>query len=139
MQSIRWCSLCFSEMYQVIKLLLVMPATNAYSESSFSVMRRLKPYLCSSTMGQALLNHIMLLHIYKAQLDCLDFPSIANNFVCSSKLFWKMFFTLQLVQLCSTIYNIIDLQAIQEMIILLYYYVILICMSTSGNYNIIIA
>ena len=28
----------YSEVYQVVKLLLVMPATNAYSERSFSVM-----------------------------------------------------------------------------------------------------
>ena len=47
-----------------------MPATNAYSEHSFSVMQRLKTYL-RSTMGQARLNHIMLLHIYEAQLDRL--------------------------------------------------------------------
>ena len=42
----------YSEVCQVIKLLLVMPATNAYSERSFSVMQRLKTYL-RSTMGQA--------------------------------------------------------------------------------------
>ena len=41
----------YSEVCQVVKLLLVMPATNAYSERSFSVMRRLKTYL-RSTMGQ---------------------------------------------------------------------------------------
>ena len=74
----------YSEVCQVIKLLLVMPATNAYSECSFSVMRRLKTYLCS-TMGQARLNHIMLLHIYKAQLNSVDLPSIANDFVCGSE------------------------------------------------------
>ena len=61
-----------------------MPATNAYSERSFSVMRRLKTYL-RSTMGQARLNHIMLLHIYKAQLNSLDLPLIANDFVCGSE------------------------------------------------------
>jgi len=74
----------YSEVCQVVKLLLVMPATNAYSERSFSVMRRLKTYL-RSTMGQARLNHIMLLHIYKTQLDSLCLPSIANDFVCGSE------------------------------------------------------
>ena len=74
----------YSEVCQVVKLLLVMPATNAYSERSFSVMRRLKTYL-RSTMGQARLNHIMLLHIYKAQLDGLDLSLIANDFVCGNE------------------------------------------------------
>ena len=36
--------------FQVAKLLLIMPATNACSERLFSVMRRLKTYL-KSTMG----------------------------------------------------------------------------------------
>ena len=80
-----------------LKLLLVMPATNAYSERSFSVMRRLKTYL-RSTMGQARLNHIMLLHIYEAQLDNLDLPSMANDFVCGNEhrlsYFGKIFLTL---------------------------------------------
>ena len=67
-------------MCQVVKLLLVMPTTNAYSECSFSVMRRLKTYL-RSTMGQARLNHVMLLHTYKEQLDSLNLPSIADDFV----------------------------------------------------------
>ena len=70
----------YSEVCQVVKLLLVMPATNAYSERSFSVMRRLKTYL-RSTVGQTRLNHIMLLHIHKAQLDGLDLSLIANDFV----------------------------------------------------------
>ena len=35
-------------------------------------------------MGQTQLNHIMLLHIYKAQLDSLDLPLVANDFVCGN-------------------------------------------------------
>ena len=54
----------YSEVCKVARLLMVMPATNATSERSFSVMRRLKSYL-RSTMGQSRLNHIMLLNIYK--------------------------------------------------------------------------
>ena len=76
---------CFySEVCQVAKLLLIMPATNACSERSFSVMRRLKTYL-RSTMGQARLNHLMILHIYKEKLDDLDLISVANQFVSGSK------------------------------------------------------
>jgi len=59
----------------LVFLILVMPATNAASERSFSVMRRLKNYL-RSTVNQARLNHIMVLHIYKEQLDGLDLSAI---------------------------------------------------------------
>ena len=61
-----------------------MPATNAYSERSFSVMQRLKRYL-RCTIGQAQLNHIMLLHIYNTQLDDLDLSLISNDFVCGNE------------------------------------------------------
>ena len=57
---------------QVAKLLLIMPATNACSESSFSATRRLKTYLRIM---------IMILHMYKEQLDDLDFIALANQFV----------------------------------------------------------
>jgi len=40
-----------NEVVTVTKLVLVMPATNATSERSFSAMRRVKSYLLS-TMGQ---------------------------------------------------------------------------------------
>ena len=66
------------------RLILVMPATNAASERSFSSMRRLKSYLWS-TMGQARLNHIMLLNTYKEMLDRLDVNVIANEFVRGSE------------------------------------------------------
>jgi len=76
---------CFySEVCQMVKLLLIMPATNAYSERSFSMMRRLKTYL-RSTMGQSRLNHIMILHMYKEQLDNLDLVSVVNQFISGSK------------------------------------------------------
>ena len=74
----------YSEVCQVTKLLLIMPATKACSERSFSVTRRLKTYL-RSTMGQARLNHLMILHMYKEQLDDLDLIALANQFVSGSK------------------------------------------------------
>ena len=43
----------------VMKLLLVMPATNATSERSFSALRRIKTYL-RTTMTQQRLNHLMV-------------------------------------------------------------------------------
>ena len=74
----------FSEVCKVIRLLLVLPATNAVSERSFSTMRRIKSYL-RNTMGQARLNHLMLLNIHKEQLDDLDLKIIANEFVRGSE------------------------------------------------------
>ena len=73
----------FSEVCKLIRLILVMPATNAISERSFSTMRRLKTYL-RSTMLQCRLNHIMLLSINKDRIDYLDLNAIGDEFVrCS--------------------------------------------------------
>ena len=46
----------------IARLILVLPSTNAASEISFSAMKRVKTYLCS-TMSQPRLNHIMTLNI----------------------------------------------------------------------------
>ena len=70
----------FEQVCNVARLCLVMPATNAASERSFSTMRRLKSYL-RSTMGQARLNHLMVLNIYKEMLDELDLNVAADEFV----------------------------------------------------------
>lgn len=64
----------------VVKLILVMPATNATSERSFSALRRVKGYL-RGTMRQDRLNHVMLLHIHKQTTDSLNLVEIANDFV----------------------------------------------------------
>ena len=68
------------EVILVMKLILVMPATNATSERSFSAMRRLKSYL-RSTMTQERLNHLMMLHIHKDLTDTLVLTDVANEFV----------------------------------------------------------
>ena len=46
------------------KLILVMPATDATSERSFSALRRVKTYL-RGTMRQDRLNYTMTLHTHK--------------------------------------------------------------------------
>ncbi len=74
----------FKQVCFLASLILVMPATNAASERSFSAMRRLKSYL-RSTMGQARLNHVIVLNIYKEKLDGLNLRSTANEFVCGSE------------------------------------------------------
>ena len=70
----------FKQACQITHLLIVMPATNAASERSFSVMRRIKTYL-RSTMKQPRLNHLMVLNVYKELLDNMDLKDIANQFV----------------------------------------------------------
>ena len=52
------CQIC-----TVASLILVMPATNAVSERSFSTLRRIKTFLRSTS--QVRLNSIMTLHIHK--------------------------------------------------------------------------
>ena len=57
-----------SEVVKMIKLVIVMPATNAVSERSFSAMRHLYTYL-RTNMGSSRLNNAMVLHIHKSRLD----------------------------------------------------------------------
>ena len=71
----------YTEVIKLTKIILVMPATNATSERSFSALRRLKTWL-RSTMNQARLNWCMILHIHQEfQTDLLDIQSVANEFV----------------------------------------------------------
>ena len=79
----------FSEVFTVMKLLLVMPATNATSERSFSALRRVKTYLRSS-MGQMRLNNLMVLHVHKDLTDGLDLNEV-GNVVGNKETIWKTF------------------------------------------------
>ena len=67
-----------------MKLILVMPATNATSERSFSALKRVKTYLRSS-MTQSRLNHLMILQVHKEMTDSLNLVDCANDFVGSSE------------------------------------------------------
>ena len=69
-----------SEVSKLVQLLLVMPATNAQSERSFSDVRRLKTCLRSS-MTQERLNHLLLVHIHKCHTNSLDLIDVANDFI----------------------------------------------------------
>ena len=72
----------YSEIIKIVTLILVMPATNAVSERSFSALRRLKTWL-RTTMTEARLNWCMVLHnvIHKERTDTLSLTSIGNEFV----------------------------------------------------------
>ena len=73
-----------SEFVKLVKLILVLPATNASSERSFSALRRVKTYL-RGTMKQSRLNHLMLLHVHKDLSDDLDLTACANDFVSANE------------------------------------------------------
>ena len=60
-----------SEICTLGKLMLVVPATTAVSERSFSALKRVKTYLRSTT-GEGRLNHLMLLHVHKELADGID-------------------------------------------------------------------
>ena len=72
----------YSEVVTLLKLILVNPATNSTSERIFSAMRRIKMYL-RSTMGQARLNGLMVLHVHKEKTAQISLLKIANTFVNS--------------------------------------------------------
>jgi hypothetical protein len=71
--------LLLSEVVKVLKLVLVMPATNFTSERSFSTLRRIKTYL-RSTMRQDRLNDLMTLHVHKDKTGQMNLQSIARDF-----------------------------------------------------------
>lgn len=73
-----------SEVTTIMKLILVMPASNATSERSFSALRRLKTYL-RSTMSQVRLNSLLLLHVHKDKTDALDLLQCGDDFVAKSE------------------------------------------------------
>ena len=76
-----------SQVKRLLQLVLVMPATIATSERSFSALRRLKSYL-RTTMTQERLNYLMLL---QDRTDALDLNAILNDFVGKSEHRSKIF------------------------------------------------
>lgn len=72
-----------SQVSKLVRLLVVMPAMNAESEQSFSAVRRIKTYLCT-TMSQRRLNHLILLHVHKSLTDGLNLVDIASDFIAGN-------------------------------------------------------
>ena len=71
------------EVVKMIKLVIIMPGSNAVSERFSSSMRRLYTYLRTS-MASSRLNNAMVLHIHKDRLDKLLMVDVANDFVFES-------------------------------------------------------
>ena len=57
-----------SEVYKLLRILFTIPVTTATAERTFSVLRHLKTFICS-TMGQPRLNHVLLLHVHEEITD----------------------------------------------------------------------
>ena len=69
-----------SVVFKLMELILELPATNAMSKKSFSLLKLINSYL-RLTMKQRRLNHLMILRTYKNQLDQLDLTKIASDFI----------------------------------------------------------
>jgi hypothetical protein len=70
----------FDQLEQLVRLLLVIPASSCEAERSFSSLRRLKTYLRSS-MLQERLTHCAILHVHQLHLDALNIDDIARDFI----------------------------------------------------------
>ena len=70
-----------SELVKLMKLVLVLPATNTISERAFSALKRVKTYM-RSTMTGTRLNQLMKLHIHSERTDSINLADIPNEF-CS--------------------------------------------------------
>ena len=73
-----------SQVRRLLQLILVMPATNATPERSFSALCPLRNYL-RTTMAQERLNHLMLMHVHKQRTEILDLKCVLNDFVAESE------------------------------------------------------
>lgn len=70
----------YPQLCHVARLILLMPASNAASERSFSAMARVHSSIRSS-MGQSRLNSLLLLHVHTDITDKLDIDSVIDDFV----------------------------------------------------------
>ena len=82
----------FSQVCELVKIVLTIPVTTATVERSFSALRRLKTFL-RSTMLQTTLNYVMLLHVHKERRDNLDILHIAKQFISCNERRRKFFGT----------------------------------------------
>jgi len=73
-----------------LKSCLSIPVSVATLEHSFSVLRRLKTYLRSTTT-QKKLTHCAVLHVHSDRVDSLDFFQCMKNFVLKNEEKIKVF------------------------------------------------
>ena len=71
--------LLVSEVFKLVQLILIVPATNAISERLCSMLHKFKTYLQSS-LNQELLSSCLILVTYKEKIDKLKLVEVANQF-----------------------------------------------------------
>jgi hypothetical protein len=76
--------LLFDEVEHLLNILLVVPASSATAERSFSALRRLKTYL-RATMKQERLNHLTVLHVHQDRLDAVDLNKLKVDFASANE------------------------------------------------------
>ena len=81
-QTATMCHL-FRETIKVVELLLVVPATAAGAERSFSALRRLKTWL-RQTMTQKRLTHLALMHCHRKRVESCDIQALIREFGCKT-------------------------------------------------------
>ena len=80
----------YSEIVTLVELILVMPATNATSERTFSALHWIKSYL-RTTMSQQRLNYLMVHFIHRDSLDEMDLEEVADEFISAKDTRLKIF------------------------------------------------
>jgi len=73
-----------------LQLLLVVPASSATAERSFSCLRQFKTYF-PNTMSQARLNHMALLNVHQERVDSLRIADIQRPFIRTHESRRKLF------------------------------------------------
>jgi hypothetical protein len=69
----------FSETIKIVQMLLVVPASAASAERTFSSLRRLKTWL-RRTMTQKRLTHLALLHCHRQRVENVDIERLCKDF-----------------------------------------------------------
>ena len=80
----------FSQVIILLKILLVMTATNTVSERSVSNLCRIKDWLCT-LMTEKRRNHCMIFSVQKERTDNLDLVVVANDFFSGKEEWWNTF------------------------------------------------
>ena len=80
----------FTGVEQLIRLLLVCPASSCTAERSFSALRRLKTWL-RNNMTQSRLNAVAVCNVHQEHIDAVDLSVVAKEFAEQSDIRRQMF------------------------------------------------
>ena len=80
----------YEQIEQLVRLLMVSPASSAQAERSFSALRRLKTWLRTS-MSEVRLNSVAVCHTHQHLMDCLEIKPLMTEFASRSDLRRSLF------------------------------------------------